>query len=185
LNLNKRTLIGIMIVVILLSLIWIILTPVLFPPAQASVLSAPHAGFNAPDFSLSTPANESISLSDLEGQPVLVLFWASWCSVCKAIMPGLQEVYADFAEKGFEILAVNATNLDSLPAAIEYFQSQGYTYPMLIDEAGIASRSYQVRALPTAILVNPDGSIRDLVIGSGLSEGYLRSELLKILDERE
>jgi hypothetical protein len=56
---------------------------------------------------------------------------------------------------------------------------------MLIDEAGIASPSSQARALPTAILVNPDGSIRDLVIGSGLSEGYLRAELLKILDERE
>ena len=100
-------------------------------------------------------------------------------------MPGLQEVYTDFAEMGFEILAVNATNQDNLPTAIEYFQSQGYTYPMLVDETGIASRSYQVRALPTAILVNPDGSIRDLVIGSGLSEGYLRAELLKILDERE
>lgn len=184
-NLNKKTFTGIATVVILLSLIWIIFTPTLFPPAQSSMLSAPHAGFKAPDFSLATPANETITLSDLEGQPVLILFWASWCSVCKSIMPGLQEVYAEFTSKGFEILAVNATNQDGLTAAIAYFQNQGYTYPMLIDENGKASRSYQVRALPTAILVNPDGSIRDLVIGSGLSEGYLRSELTTILDERE
>ena len=100
-------------------------------------------------------------------------------------MPSLQEVYEEFSTEGFVILAVNATNQDNLPFALSYFDSQSYSYALLLDQDGAVSRNYQVRALPTAVLVNPNGIIKDVVIGSGLSEGYLRSALQSILNERE
>ena len=100
-------------------------------------------------------------------------------------MPGLQNVYAEYRLEGFEILAVNTTHQDSLPTAVNYFQEQGYTYPFLVDQDGSVSQAYQLHALPTAVLVGPDGIVQDVVIGSGVSEGYLRAELDSLLEVQE
>jgi len=176
--LRKKYFIVIAIALLLLSLSWTIITPILFTPAQAEAeTTAPHPGFMAPGFTLQTLQGETHSLEDNRGQPVLVLLWASWCSVCKATMPGLQSVYEAYAPQGFEILAVNTTFQDTQSTAINYFQSQGYTYTMLLDHDGTVARDYQLHALPTSILVAPDGEVLDVIIGSGLSEGYLRARL--------
>ena len=92
-------------------------------------------------------------------------------------MPGLEAVYQDYAQQGFEILAINATNQDYLSAAEAYFQSQGYTFTMLVDQDGSVSDQYQIHAVPTSIIVNPEGKISDVIIGSGISEGFLRAHL--------
>ena len=175
---KKNTFIVIALSTIILSLGWIILTPFLFPgTSNETVSAAAHPGFLAPEFTLTTPLGETISLSDYEGQPVLVFLWASWCSVCKSTMPGLQQVYEAFEPQGFEILAVNTAYQDNLSSAINYFQSQGYTYTLLLDQDGTVSRNYQLHALPTSVLVSPDGRVLDVVIGSGLSAGFLRARL--------
>ena len=183
---KKKHLIGVGLGVLIVSLVWILLTPLFFPPAEAeSQISAPHPGFLSPDFTLQTPSEQNLTLSDYRGQPVLVFLWASWCSVCKATMPGLQEVYADYQPRGFEILAVNTTFQDTVAAALTYYQSQGYTYPILLDRDSAVSDAYGLRALPTAILIRPDGVVEDVVIGSGLSEGYLRAAVDRLLSIQE
>jgi peroxiredoxin len=183
---KKKPFIGIALGLTIISFAWILLTPVFFPPAQAeSEITAPHPGFIAPDFTLNTPDGESYSLSDFRGQRVLVFLWASWCSVCKATMPGLQEVYTTFHPLGFEILAVNTTFQDTLPTALSYFQDQAYSFPFLLDSDGSVSREYQLRALPTAVVIGPDGIVLDVVIGSGLSTGYLRGQLNDLLSNQE
>lgn len=175
---SRKTFIGIATLITIASLSWLVLTPIFFPGAQADAqTAAAHKGFPAPDFTLETPEGGTISLSDYKGKPVLVLLWASWCSVCKATMPGLEDIYKNYAPLGFELLAVNMTTQDTLPAAIDYFQSQNYSYPMLIDRDGTVAREYQMHALPTSVLVGPDGIVMDVVIGSGMSAGYLQAQL--------
>jgi peroxiredoxin len=184
--LNKKQYLMLMIFILLVSLVWVIITPILFDHAQAeSVISAPQRGFIAPDFTLSTPQDETITLSEYRGKTVLIFLWASWCSVCKGIMPDLQAVYDSYPSGAFEILAINTTHQDTQSNAENYFYSQGYTFPMLLDKDGAVSRLYQLHGMPTSILVGPDGTIRDRVIGSSMSEGYLRAflnNLLNVLD---
>jgi len=183
---KKRTFIIIFSILIILSISWLFLTPVFFPINETSAGTiAVHKGFQAPDFTLETPTSEAVSLSNYKGQPVLVFFWASWCSVCKRTMPGLQSVYQDFEPMGFEILAVNTTNQDTLVSATDYFRSQGYSYKMLLDRSGDTSQIYQLHAVPLSVLINPDGSVFDVIIGSGMSEGYLRAYLNDVLGERD
>ncbi len=180
---NKNTFIGIAITISLISLLWIILTPILLPgDSSGAQIAAPHEGFFAPDFTLKTLQGETVSLSDYQGQPVLVFLWASWCSVCKRTMPGLQEVYNDYAKDGFEVLAVNLTTQDTLSTAQNYFVSQGYTCPMLLDNDGVTAAAYRVHALPTSVLIAPDGKITDVVIGSGMSPGVLHARLKDLLN---
>ena len=183
---KKRTFLWIGITVSLTSIVWILLTSFLLPTqSSSSRIEAPHKGFYAPDFTLETIEGEPINLSELRGQPVLVFLWASWCSVCKTAMPGLQPVYNDYASLGFEILAVNMAFQDSLSTAKTYFQAQGFTYPMLLDRDGSMAKDYQLHALPTSILVAPDGKVLDVIIGFGLTEGLLRSRLDKLLISEE
>ncbi len=179
---KKNTFIGISITISLMSLVWIFLTPNLLPMSDSgAVTAAPHEGFYAPDFTLETPQGETVKLSEYQGRPVLVFLWASWCSVCKRTMPGLQSVYNDYAKNGFEILAVNLTHQDTRTAAQSYFTAQGYTYPMLLDEDGSTAAAYRVHALPTSVLIGPDGVITDIVIGSGMNVGFLQARLNNLL----
>jgi peroxiredoxin len=181
---TKKTFIIIASTSIILSLIWILLSPVLYPEVEADPgTTAVHKGFQAPDFGLKTPSGETLSLSDYKGQPVLVFFWASWCSVCKRTMPDLEKVYPDFASRGFEILAVNTTYQDILSNAEAYFQSQEYSFPMLLDQDGRVSEVYHLHAVPLSVLIAPDGKVLDVIIGSGMSEGYLRASLENLFDE--
>lgn len=174
------------IAITLVSIAWMSFTPLIFPSAEDTPkISAPHPGFPAPSFNLEVFNGDSLSLSDLKGQPVLIFFWASWCSVCKRTMPGLQSVYEEFHERGFEILAINSTFQDTLPSAVSYYESQNYTFPLLIDLDGIVTQDYQVRALPTSVLLNSDGIVVNVVIGAGLSEAYLSTQIRELLSINE
>ncbi len=178
---KKRNYLIIASLIILLGIAWTLLTPAIFPAVQAGSSQAAHEGFQAPDFTLSTPDGQFVTLSHLSGKPVLVFLWASWCSVCKATMPGLEPVYQEYAPQGFELVAVNMTSQDVASSAITYFQSQGYTYPMLLDPDGSVARQYQMHALPTSILIGPDGIVQKVVIGAGMNAGELRAWLDEVL----
>jgi cytochrome c-type biogenesis protein len=167
---------------LMLSLAWIIVTPALFPGSETGqVIAAPQKSFIAPTLTLESPENTMYSLEDYRGQPVLIFFWASWCSICKRTMPELQQVYDIYQPQGFEIFAVNATTQDNLTEAFNYFKTQNYTYPMLLDSQGEVISAYQLRAFPTAVLVRPDGIIEDVVIGAGLNSAYLTAKLEQVL----
>jgi peroxiredoxin len=154
----------------------------LFPRAQAdSPQEAPHRGFYAPDFTLPSPLGDFHTLSDYQGSPVLVFFWASWCSVCRSVMPGLDQVYQDFSPQGFTILAVNTQDVTT--TGVDYFQSAGYSYTLLLDNDSTVANRYQMHALPTSVLIGPDGVITDVIIGAGMSEGFLRARLTDVLAE--
>ena len=181
---NKKQFIGISLFITTLSLAWMLLSPAFFSAADADTSrSAPHRGFFAPSFTLETPQGEQHALEDYQGQPVLVFFWASWCSICKSAMPGLESIYQEFGPQGFTILAVNTTNQDILSSAVNEFASRRYTYTMLLDQDGTVANLYRMRAVPTSVLVGPDGRITDVVIGSGISEGFLRARLSQLLAE--
>jgi len=175
---KKNTFIAIAITLVFISIIWIIFSPILFQDTHAEAdQQAAHKGFFAPSFTLSTPEGIAHSITDYRGKPVLLFFWASHCSVCKATMPKIESVYQEFSSLGFEVLAINTTNQDSLSAAKAYFQAQNYSFPMLLDQDGTVTNQYLIHAVPTSYLINPDGKISNVIIGSGISDGFLRAQL--------
>lgn len=145
--------------------------------------SAPTKGFLAPDFTLSTLSGESVTLSDLRGQAVLVNLWASWCTPCRAEMPAMQIVYERYRDRGFTILAVNATNQDSLSSAQAFVEELGVTYPILLDLDGKVSALYQLRALPSSFFINPDGRIQEVIIGGPMAEALLSIRAEQLIAE--
>ena len=91
-----------------LTQILIYFIPVAILGLIAMGCSAPAAevGKPAPDFRLSDLAGEEVNLSDFEGKPVLLNFWAGWCRPCKEEMPYLQQVYEEWSDRGLVVLTV-------------------------------------------------------------------------------
>ncbi len=168
---------------LILGAAWTAFTAAFGPEETSGRISAPRQGFLSPDFSLQTADGSTVTLSDLQGQPVLVNFWASWCAPCKAEMPAMQRVYEEYRQQGFTILAVNATNQDSQKAATDFATQYGLTFPILFDVRGEASALYQVRALPTTFFVDREGNIHDMLIGGPISEALMRAQVEQMLAE--
>ena len=140
----------------------------------ATIQIAPQEGFLAPDFTLETTKGTQISLSDFRGQAILVNFWASWCPPCRAEMPSMENVYREYQDKGFVVLAINVTHQDNLNDAADFVKEQGFTYPILLDEMGIASQEYQLRSLPTSFFIDREGIIQQVTLGGPIPETNLR-----------
>jgi thiol-disulfide isomerase/thioredoxin len=164
------------------SAVWIWFSRVDPSHASAAETSAPHKGFLAPDFSLSTNEGETITLSDLRGKPVLINLWTSWCPPCKAEMPALEHVYQDYKDDGLEILAVNSTSQDNAADAIGFVQDLGLTFTILFDNDGSVSKQYHLQALPTSIFINREGVIQEIVVGGPMSEALLRSRIKTLFE---
>lgn len=158
---------------------WIALSPV--EGEAVATGAAPQTGFTAPDFTLTTITGERITLSDLQGQAVLVNVWATWCPPCKAEMPAMEKVYNEYKEQGFVVLAVNSTYQDTTSGILPFAAEYGLTFPILLDKTGEVTLDYQVRSLPSSFFINRQGIITEVVIGGPMSEALLRTRIEEAL----
>ena len=177
---NKFILLSI--VVLLVSAGWIWFTKAEPGTTTEGEILAPHVGFQAPDFNLQTKAGDVIALSDFRGQPVLVNFCASWCPPCRAEMPAMEQVYNDYQDQGFVVLAVNATNQDNLSLALSFAEEHDLNFPILLDMDGNVSHEYNVQSLPTSYFVDRFGNIQEIVVGGPMAEALLRIRTEQLLN---
>jgi len=117
----------------------------------------PYEGAIAPDFSLTDMRGNTIRLSDLRGQRVLLNFWATWCHPCRAEMPDLQSAYVKYKESGFAVLAVDFRETEE--KVNKFQQAYGITFPVVIDNTGAVALAYQVRGIPSSFFINRDGVV--------------------------
>jgi len=133
----------------------------------------------APDFQLHDLDGKAVSLSDLQGKPVLINFWATWCPPCRAEMPYLQQIYEEWSVKG---LALSTINIGESSSQVEEFlQSYELSFPVLLDTKQDVSQEYNIRGIPTTFFIDKDGVIQDIKVGSFQSKAEIESNLSKII----
>ncbi|MEW6083872.1 MAG: TlpA disulfide reductase family protein [Chloroflexota bacterium] len=167
--------------ILILGLVWIYLSADKTNASFARTVAAPQVGFLAPDFSLPTTTGETIRLSDLRGQALLVNLWATWCPPCRAEMPAIEKVYQEYKDQGFIVLAINMTYQDDPTDVVPFVQEHELTFPILLDTTGAVARAYQLRSLPSSFFITPDGIINEVVIGGPMSEALLRTRVEEII----
>lgn len=137
--------------------------------SNTSVQSLVAVGQEAPDFTLQSMDGKTVKLSDYRGKKVYLKFWASWCGPCKRSMPELVEL-AGKKDRDFEILSIVAPGLQgekSVEDFPKWYQEQGYKdVPVLFDTSGEIFQAYQVRSIPTEILIDSQGKIGKIQFGA-------------------
>jgi peroxiredoxin len=169
------------IIILILGAGWIWISRIPTAAEGAERVSVPTKGFPAPDFALQDPDGSIYELSSLKGKVVLINFWASWCPPCRSEMPAMDEVYSQYQNQGFIILAVNSTIQDDPDEAKAFFKEMGLTFPLLLDTDGSVTQTYQVRSLPTSFFIDREGIIQEVIIGGPMAEALMISRIEKLL----
>jgi len=120
----------------------------------------PAPDFTLPDIQDGKPA---ITLSALRGKTVYVDFWASWCAPCLRSMPLINELYAQYKDRGFEVIAINVD--DPIEDGRDFLLDTPLDYLIAADTENEVLEQYGVRGMPTSFLIDSEGVVRMVHIG--------------------
>jgi peroxiredoxin len=138
---------------------------------------APVEGAPAPDLMLTDLNGELVTLSDLQGRPVLLNFWTTWCAFCREERALLQQVHEQYGNDGLAVLAVA---IGEEPTLLRSFaEDRGLTHTILLDGDGQAARRYRVRNIPASFFIDRLGVIQAHHVGP-LGEDLLPEKLDKV-----
>ncbi|MDR2119146.1 MAG: AhpC/TSA family protein [Tannerellaceae bacterium] len=141
-----------------------------------AVLEKVAVGKTFTDFEMTDPQNRPCKLSDYvgTGKITLIDFWASWCPPCRRSVPYLREIYAQYKDKGFEIVGVSLDRTQE--AWVKGVEELQISWPQMSDlqywnSAGAAL--YGVNSIPHTVLVDREG----VIIAKNLSDEDLSATL--------
>ncbi len=129
----------------------------------------------APDFELADSAGAKVRLSDFAGKVVLVDFWATWCSPCKASMPWFNELIATYGPEGFTVLGISMDQ-DGWSVVRPFLDKVPVKYPILMGNARVAYLYGDVESLPLAFFVDRNQRVAAIHVGAPS-----RKELEKVI----
>ena len=124
----------------------------------------------APSLAGPTVSGSDLSLAEFAGQPVLVHFWATWCSICR-----LEQGNIDAVARDYPVIAV-ASQSGSVEEVARQVRERGIEAPVLVDVDGTLAARFGVRVVPTTFVIDSDGKIADVTVGYTTEPG-LRARL--------
>lgn len=145
-----------------MSIVFRITSKVLLPAACASALLLP-ASVPAVDMGSVVPAfelqgrGEIVKLANYRGKWVYVDFWASWCGPCKQSFPWMNEIQSKYGSKGLQVIGISVDT--KAEDARKFLLSNPANFTIAFDESGATPRSYNIKGMPSSVLIGPDGKI--------------------------
>lgn len=121
------------------------------------------------------------SVEALRGHVVLIDFWATWCGPCRMFTSKLGALQLQYGAQGFSVLGVSTEEAQQIA---EFARRASIKYPVAADPHGETTRSYGVTSLPTIVLVDKRGTVRDVAIGyDGDEDSRLDAAIRALLAE--
>lgn len=145
----------------------------------------PTAGATAPTFALqlfdgySWQDAKEITLYQLQGQVVVVNFWASWCRECHLEAAALEQLWRDYQGRG--VVFVGIDYVDTEPQALAYLAQYGISYPNGFDKQSLIAKEYQITGVPETFIIDQTGRVAHLTIGP-IDEATIRTQLETLLN---
>lgn len=109
----------------------------------------------APAWQLHTQNGEKISLSDYQGKPIILHFWATWCPYCKKLQPKLVALEEKYQKSGIKLIAISF-NEDEDARPQNEINARGYHFITAVNGESVAML-YGVRGTPTTFFINRQG----------------------------
>jgi cytochrome c biogenesis protein CcmG/thiol:disulfide interchange protein DsbE len=127
----------------------------------------------AGDFTLNLFDGDSVRLSDLRGQVVVVNFWASWCPPCRQEALDLNRAWAELQDEGVVFLGLNVW--DDRGDALAFIDEYNVRYQNGVTDEGGAAVDFGVRGLPETFIVDREGLIAAKFIGPVEAESLIET----------
>ncbi len=137
----------------------------------------PQAARPVPDLTLRTYGGTLYRLGELRQKVLVINFWASWCAPCRAEAPTLQRLWLDLQARGVVFLGVDQA--DTTDHALAFLREFGVSYPNGPDDGFV--QAFGVQSLPTTILVDRNGLIRDTLYTAVVEMDSLRARIEALL----
>lgn len=130
--------------------------------------------------------NFNSSQFDNNGKPMVISFWATWCTPCKKELNNINEYYSDWQkETGVKIIAVSIDDSRNTNKVQPYVDSQSWEYEVYLDPNGDLKRALNVNTIPHTFLI--DGNKKIVWQHTSYVEGdefHLFEEVKKIASSR-
>jgi peroxiredoxin len=130
----------------------------------------PGSGTPAPDFSLRTLSGEQVSLAGLRGKPVVLVFWAPWCGVCKAESSTVSALRRTVGERA-HVLTVAVAYEDEEDVR-RFVREHEADYPVLLGNDALM-KAFRVNSFPTTFVLSSEGRIQQAAVGYTTRLGLL------------
>ncbi len=151
-------------------------------------------GRDLPDFELALLGGGTMTDEDLAGKPVVMNFWASWCTPCREEAPLLEELWQ---EHGDDVLFLGVNTKDSELGAEYFVDDFDITYPILLDPKEVLVGKLDVFGLPQTFFIDHEGRFLggadteavgeegDTVVLGAITEKTLREKIDELIERAE
>ncbi|MDD4159313.1 MAG: TlpA disulfide reductase family protein [Synergistaceae bacterium] len=149
---------------------------IIFSLAQTS--SALELGSPASDFELADISGKKVKLSDYKGKTVVLNFWATWCPPCRKEMPDFDLLNKELSKTGDAVLlAVNMTDgkRETKSKVESFLMENKYSMRVLLDTEGKAAKAYDIKWLPTTVVVDRKGILHWQTFGETTKETVMKA----------
>lgn len=118
-------------------------------------------GGTLPELTIQTLQGRDVNTNTLEneGKPFVVSFWATWCRPCIKELNAIDEIYEDWKDYGFKLIAVSTDDARTRPNVLPMVSGRGWDYEFYIDENGDFRRAMGVNLVPHTFILNGKGEI--------------------------
>lgn len=130
----------------------------------------------APDFKITSFEGETLTLSDLRGQVVVINFWASWCIPCRDETPYLERIWRIYQDK--DVIFIGVDIQDTIKEALGFIDEYDVTYFTGPDFGSEIAKAFNLRGLPQTFFIAKNGEINSVIVGE-----LIPPELEEKLDE--
>jgi thiol-disulfide isomerase/thioredoxin len=148
-------------------------------PKQAEI-AAGEIGSRLPEFAVKDLQGREISSAELRGKVVLIDFWATWCQPCKKEMPGYQKLLDRYGSRGMAVVGFKFDTMRDMEDPLQFAQKIGVRYPLAVAADDLKQKFGGVEGLPTTLLYDRQGILRQKVIGFEYAE-TIESEMKPLL----
>jgi thiol-disulfide isomerase/thioredoxin len=153
-------------------------------PAPDDVLRMDLVGTKAPAWGHVTGVSGPFpqSEADLRGRVVLLDFWATWCGPCRIVMPKLSQLQARHGAEGLKVVGLSSEDAGSISSYVHQHEPR---YAIGVDADAETARRYGVMSLPTVVVIDRKGTVRDIFVGYDPdADARLEATVRQLLAER-
>ena len=115
--------------------------------------------WNTADFTVLDEKGNEVKLSDFLGKPIVLNFWATWCTYCVREMPDFQAAYEKYPDVQFVMVNVTDGYYETIDSAKQFVEEQSFTFPIFFDTESSATTAFKVTGYPQSYFIDANGNL--------------------------